>query len=109
MSRQELEHLHVAAQQAQCVGAGMDLSVCVLVAEGVDDIHHDGRWVRHSVGLSVCWFTNFVSLHCAVKKSQIITQQVNKLSLLKLPEFFLLSYTQYSMQTILNAYINSSQ
>lgn len=74
-----MEHLHVAAQQAQCVGAGVDLSVCVFVAEGVDNIHHDGRRVRHGVGLSVCWLSYFVSLHCAVKKGQAITRWVDKL------------------------------
>lgn len=66
-SRQDVEHFHVAAQQAHRVGTRMDFSVCVFVAEGVDDVHHYSRRVRHSMGLSVCWLTHFVSLHCAVK------------------------------------------
>lgn len=77
VSRQELQHLHVAAQQAQCVGAGVDFSVCVFVAERVDDVHHDGGGVGHGVGLPVCWLTHFVSLHCAVKRSQIIIQHLS--------------------------------
>lgn len=67
-SGQQFEHFHVAAQQAQCVGAGMGLFVCVFVAEGVDDVHHDGRRVRHCVRLSVCWLPHFVPLYRAVGK-----------------------------------------
>lgn len=66
MSRQEWEHLHVAAQQAQSVAAGVNLSVRVFIAEGVDDVNHDGGRVRNGVRLSVCWFAHFVSLHGAV-------------------------------------------
>lgn len=66
VSRQEREHLHVAAQQAECEGAGVDLSVCVLVAERVDDVDDDGGRVGHGVGVSVCRLTHLVSLHCAV-------------------------------------------
>lgn len=65
VSRQEGEHLHEAAQQAHSVSAGVDLLVRVLVAEGVDDVDHDGRRVRDGVGLSVCRLAHFVPLHCA--------------------------------------------
>lgn len=68
--RQELEHLHVATQQAQCVGAGVDLSVCVFIAEGVNDVHHNGRRERHSVGLSICRLPHFVSFHCTEENNE---------------------------------------
>lgn len=66
VSRQERQHLHVAAQQAEREGAGVDLSVCVLVAEGVDDVDDDGGRVGHGVGVPVCRLPHLVSLHCAV-------------------------------------------
>lgn len=71
-SGQQFEHFHVAAQQAQRVGAGMGLLVCVFIAEGVDDVHHDCRRIRHCVRLSVCRLPHFVPLYSAIERRTAI-------------------------------------
>ena len=68
----ELKHLQVAAQETHGIDAGVNLSVGVFIAEGVHDVHHNGRGERHGVGLPVRGFAHLVSVHCAVRDREFV-------------------------------------
>lgn len=69
--RQELEHLHIAAQQTQRPHTGVGVPLPVLVAEGVHDVDHNGRGERHCMGLSVCRDANLLSLQRAIEREAL--------------------------------------
>lgn len=67
MRRKKLQHLCIAAEEAQSEHVRVRAFAFLFIAEGVYYIDHDGRWISDCMRVSICWYSYLLPLHGAVK------------------------------------------